>query len=66
MGTDRKDGQRRRPSRHCGRTFLEPTFVSRGFDLGVHAIVIGSAITRPWMVTERFVQFSPQGKAKKS
>lgn len=45
--------------------FWEPTDVGRGFEIGVHAIVIGSAITRPWMITERFVRFSPQGKARK-
>ena len=44
--------------------FWEPAYVERGFDIGVHAIVIGSAITRPWMITERFVSYSPQGKAK--
>lgn len=43
--------------------FWEPAYVERAFGLGVHAIVIGSAITRPWLITERFVKASPQGKA---
>lgn len=28
--------------------------VKRAIDIGAHAVVIGSAITRPWLITERF------------
>jgi N-acylglucosamine-6-phosphate 2-epimerase len=33
----------------------EPTHVRRAFDHGAHAVVIGSAITRPQLITQRFV-----------
>jgi N-acylglucosamine-6-phosphate 2-epimerase len=36
--------------------------VSKAFEAGVLSVVIGSAITRPWMITERYVKESPQGK----
>lgn len=45
--------------------FWEPANVEKAFAMGVHSIVIGSAITRPWLITERFVAASPQGKEKK-
>ncbi len=38
--------------------FWNPEDISRAFQLGVHAIVIGSAVTRPWLITERFVRAS--------
>jgi len=47
--------------------FWDPENVTRAFDMGVHAIVIGSAVTRPWMITERFVRASrkyQQGQEK--
>ncbi len=34
----------------------EPHQVTRAFELGAHAVVIGSAITRPQLITKRFVQ----------
>lgn len=34
----------------------EPEEVDRAFSLGAHAVVIGSAITRPQLITKRFVQ----------
>jgi N-acylglucosamine-6-phosphate 2-epimerase len=33
-----------------------PEHVSRAFDLGAHSVVIGSAITRPAVITQRFVK----------
>ena len=33
----------------------EPEEVNRAFDIGAHAVVIGSAITRPQLITKRFV-----------
>lgn len=36
--------------------FWNPADVARAIDIGVHAIVIGSAITRPWLITERYVK----------
>ncbi|MBQ8168642.1 N-acetylmannosamine-6-phosphate 2-epimerase [bacterium] len=34
----------------------EPKEVDKAFALGAHAVVIGSAITRPQLITKRFVQ----------
>lgn len=34
----------------------EPDDVKRAFELGAHAVVIGSAITRPQLITKRFIQ----------
>ncbi len=34
----------------------EPAQVTRVFELGAHAAVIGSAVTRPYEITKRFVQ----------
>ena len=33
----------------------EPQQVDRAFEAGAHAVVIGSAITRPQLITKRFV-----------
>ena len=29
--------------------------INKAFDLGAHAVVIGSAITRPQLITKRFI-----------
>lgn len=34
----------------------EPEEVDKAFELGAHSVVIGSAITRPQLITKRFVQ----------
>ncbi len=34
----------------------EPDEVTKAFDLGAHAVVIGSAITRPQLITKRFIE----------
>ena len=36
----------------------EPEQVDKAFELGAHCVVIGSAITRPQLITKRFVQRS--------
>lgn len=36
-----------------------PEEVSRAFELGAHAVVVGSAITRPQLITKRFVAAIP-------
>ncbi len=41
-----------------------PAEVSRAFELGVHAVVVGSAITRPQLITRRFVQAIPTSPQK--
>lgn len=41
-----------------------PEEVSRGFDLGAYAVVVGSAITRPILITERFVRAVPSRRAR--
>jgi N-acylglucosamine-6-phosphate 2-epimerase len=40
----------------------EPEQVTRAFELGAYAVVIGTVITRPHRVTERFVQAVPSLK----
>ena len=34
----------------------EPAQVKKAFELGAHCVVIGSAITRPQLITKRFIQ----------
>ena len=43
--------------------FWDPDDVRRAFELGALAVVIGSAVTRPWEITGRFVGASPSGAA---
>jgi len=33
----------------------EPWQVDKAFELGAHCVVIGSAITRPQLITKRFI-----------
>ena len=47
-----------------GRVWL-PQELSEAFDLGAHAVVVGSAITRPQLITERFVKAIPRDVACK-
>lgn len=35
----------------------EPHQVRKAFELGAHSVVIGSAITRPQLITERFISY---------
>ncbi len=39
--------------------FWSPEDVRRAFDAGAYAVVVGSAITRPWMITEYFARVAP-------
>jgi len=34
----------------------EPSEVKKAFEIGAHAVVIGSAVTRPQLITKRFVK----------
>ena len=34
----------------------EPKEVEKAFQLGAHSVVIGSAITRPQLITKRFIE----------
>ena len=34
-----------------------PEDVKKGFELGAHCVVIGSAITRPQLITKRFINY---------
>jgi N-acylglucosamine-6-phosphate 2-epimerase len=34
----------------------EPSHVKKAFELGAHCVVIGSAITRPQLITKRFIE----------
>jgi len=36
-----------------------PSEVTRAFELGAHCVIVGSAITRPQLITERFVKAIP-------
>lgn len=38
----------------------EPSHIEKGFHAGAYAIVVGSAITRPQLITQRFAQAIPQ------
>ena len=39
----------------------DPEDIKRAFRIGAYAVVIGTAITRPQMITKRFVSAMPQG-----
>lgn len=43
-----------------------PEDVTRAFELGVHAVVVGSAITRPQLITQRFVKAIPARKTDRN
>ena len=36
----------------------EPSDVKKAFDLGAYSVVIGSAITRPQLITKRFIEYN--------
>jgi N-acylglucosamine-6-phosphate 2-epimerase len=40
-----------------------PEEVRRAFELGAHAVVVGSAITRPQLITRRFTDVTPAARA---
>ncbi len=42
-----------------------PDELTRAFELGAHAVVVGSAITRPQLITERFVKAIPSRRVKR-
>ncbi len=44
--------------------YWDTEHVRRAFEAGVWAVVIGSAVTRPWLITQRFVEASPQAQRK--
>jgi len=43
-----------------------PDEVRKAFELGAHAVVVGSAITRPKLITERFVKAIPVRRPRRS
>jgi N-acylglucosamine-6-phosphate 2-epimerase len=43
-----------------------PEEVTSAFEYGAFAVVVGSAITRPQLITQRFAKAIPQGKARVS
>ena len=45
--------------------FWTPEDVRKAFVLGAHAVVVGSAITRPWLITERFAAAIPSALRQK-
>jgi len=42
--------------------YWDPRDAERAFDAGVWALVVGSPVTRPWLITERYVAASPRGQ----
>jgi len=42
--------------------FATPEQAARALALGAHAVVVGSAITRPQWITQRFVEALPKGR----
>jgi N-acylglucosamine-6-phosphate 2-epimerase len=48
-----------------GRVWV-PEEVKQAFELGAYAVVVGSAITRPHLITERFVRAIPAVRRRKS
>jgi N-acylglucosamine-6-phosphate 2-epimerase len=44
--------------------FWDPADVEKAFGLGAHTIVIGSAATRPWLITERYVLASARARGR--
>jgi putative N-acetylmannosamine-6-phosphate epimerase len=40
--------------------YWEPEQVRQAFEIGVLSVVIGSAVTRPWLITERFAKAAPR------
>jgi N-acylglucosamine-6-phosphate 2-epimerase len=44
--------------------YWDPEDVRRAFEAGAWALVIGSAVTRPWLITERYVRASPRGQGR--
>lgn len=47
-----------------GRIWV-PEEVAKGFELGAYAVVVGSAITRPKLITERFVRAIPTRRPRR-
>lgn len=43
-----------------------PDELTRAFEIGAHAVVVGSAITRPQLITERFVKAIPARRARQA
>lgn len=41
-----------------------PDEVTQAFEIGAHGVVVGSAITRPQLITERFVRAIPPAKSR--
>ena len=40
--------------------YWDPADVAKAFEAGALAVVIGSAVTRPWLITQRYVAASPR------
>jgi len=43
-----------------------PEEVARAFDMGAYAVVVGSAITRPQLITQRFARAIPSKRARRT